>query len=610
MPDRENSPDADVIIVGAGAVGLWLAAELRLGGATVTIVEKRATRSPRSRAHTLHARTLELFAARGLVGPWLDEGIEIPTTHYAMLSSRLDLTGLDSDFPFVLFLPQVRTEELLEEHALASGVRVLRGLEVRDIADSTNADSAGASASADSAHRAGAATGAAGARTAAGVHVTAVDSEGRQLQLSGRYLVGCDGRRSIVRAASGIGYSGTEDVLTCVIADVELSDDDVPSAMTMHSDGGSFYAVRIDSARYRLVALEHASMSTPRDAPLGFDEFRGVVRRLVGRDFGMRDPSWLTRVGSATFQADRYRQGRTLLAGDAAHVHFPMGGQGLNLGLQDAMNLGWKLAAVVRSAAPPALLDTYELERAPVGRAVIDDTLAQTALIAVPGREGQALRGMMTKMLADNAALNSRLALSASGIDVTYPSAAGAHPLVGHRVPNLRLKDGSDVFGLLHQGKFCLVGMPPDAIAEALGAQALDSDGLDSEAAPDSDGPDSDAVELRALASRALTQVSVAPSGFATDRQPWDQLSAALIRPDGHLAWAADRDTDDRDAVGRDTANRNVAGRDTANRDSTDRDSAHPDSMDAGDSAATVAGAVAELLRWLPGLAAASSKSA
>src|SRR5882724_6608735 len=133
MPERDNL-DADVLIAGGGAVGLWLAAELRLGGASVTVLEKREARSQHSRAHTLHARTLELFASRGLAGPWLAEGIEIPTTHYAMLSSRLDLTGLDSEFPFVLFLPQVRTEELLEQHALAAGVRLLRGREVGKVA--------------------------------------------------------------------------------------------------------------------------------------------------------------------------------------------------------------------------------------------------------------------------------------------------------------------------------------------------------------------------------------------------------------------------------------------------------------------------------------------
>jgi 2-polyprenyl-6-methoxyphenol hydroxylase-like FAD-dependent oxidoreductase len=528
MAVRDDLLEADVIVVGAGPVGLWLAAELRLGGATVTVLEKRIRRSEHSRAHTLHARTLEVFASRGLVGPWLEEGVEIPTTHYAMLSSRLDLSGLASDYPFVLFIPQVRTEELLERHAIATGVRVLRGLEVSDITV-----------------------------TDTGVSATAISpagQDGDQLELAGRYLVGCDGRRSIVRTASGIGYTGTEDALTCVMGDVRLEDDDVPPALTMHSEGGSFYAVRLDAARYRLVALEHATMSTPREAVLGLDEFRTTVSRLTGRDFGMRDPSWLTRVGSATFQADRYLQGRALLAGDAAHVHFPMGGQGLNLGIQDAMNLGWKLAAVARLAAAPALLDTYEHERAPVGRAVIDDTLAQTGLIAVPGREGQALRGMMTAALAENPALNAKLAVAAAGIDVQYPAAADAHPFVGRRVPNLPLPDGRDVFGLLRPGRFCVVGLSPAALADHLGPEAL-------------------------------AELSVTPEGFAAAGQPWDRVGAALIRPDGHLAWAVDRDGSVRPGDARAEGVAGAAGVAVA-----------------GGVAGAAGDAVAELLRWLPGL--------
>ena len=478
---------ADVIISGAGPVGLWLAAELRLAGATVTVLEKRTHRSTHSRAQTLHARTLEIFASRGIVGPWLDEGIEIPTTHYAMLSSRLDLTGLQSDFPFVLFLPQVRTEELLEQYAVELGVQVLRGMEVIQIASTPDGVRA----------------------TARGV--TAGDTAAI-VELAGRFLVGCDGRRSTVRAASGIGYTGTEDTLTCVMGDVCL-DDDTPPAMTLHSAAGSFYGVRIDSTRHRLVGLEHATMTTSRDIPLSLEELRDTIKRITGRDFGMRDPSWLTRVGSATFQADHYRQGRTLLAGDAAHVHFPMGGQGLNLGVADAMNLGWKLGAVLRSDAPDALLDTYEQERAPVGRAVIDDTLAQTAIIAVTGREGQALRGMMTAALAENAALNAKFALFASGTNVSYPpGAAPAHPLVGRRVPNLALSGGPDVFGLLRDAQFGVVGIAADALASRL-------------------RPD------------ALTRLSLAPGGFAGARGPWDGVGAALIRPDGHLAWAADRES-------------------------------------------------------------------
>ncbi|HEY2240933.1 MAG TPA: FAD-dependent monooxygenase, partial [Streptosporangiaceae bacterium] len=359
----------DVIVVGAGPVGLWLAAELRIGGANVIVLEKRDQRSEHSRAFTLHARTLEVFAARGLAGGWLAEGQRIPSTHYAMLSSRLDLSVLDSDFPFVLFMPQVRTEELLEEHAVAVGVQILRGHEVTAVAAGDD-----------------------------GVRVTATGPDGPREFRAG-YLAGCDGRRSIVRDAAGIGYEGTEDTITCVIGDVHLADADVPPAMTLHSAGGSFYGVRLDRTRHRLIGIEHATMTTARDVPLEFDEYRGTIERLAGRDFGMHDPTWLTRVGSSTFQADRYRSGRLVLAGDAAHVHFPMGGQGLNLGLQDAMNLGWKLAAVARAAAPADLLDSYGSERAPAGQAVIQDTLAQTAVVAAQGREGQALRAMLTSAL-------------------------------------------------------------------------------------------------------------------------------------------------------------------------------------------------------------------
>jgi 2-polyprenyl-6-methoxyphenol hydroxylase-like FAD-dependent oxidoreductase len=480
VPGEDSQLDSDVIIVGAGPVGLWLAAELRLGGAAVTVLERRARRSAHSRAFTLHARTLEVFASRGLAGAWLQEGVRIPTTHYAMLSSRLDLSGLESDFPFVLFIPQVRTEELLEEHAVATGARVLRGVEATGITTSDR-----------------------------GVRVTATGPDGPR-EFTGRYLAGCDGRRSIVRAASGIDYTGTEDTITCVIGDVRVSDADVPPAMTMHTEAGSFYGVRIDGSRHRLIGIEHATMTTPRDVPLGFDEYRATIRRLAGRDYGMHDPSWLTRVGSSTFQADRYREGRVVLAGDAAHVHFPMGGQGLNLGLQDAMNLGWKLAAVARSAAPPRLLDSYDEERAPVGRTVIDDTLAQTAIVAAPGREGHALRAMLSDALAASRELNSRLAVAASGVDVMYPPRAGDHPLTGRRLPNLKLEDGSDVFRLLRAGTFGVTGVTPEALAGNLGPEVLEA-------------------------------LSVNPAGFTAARPPWDTLGATLIRPDGHLAWAADR---------------------------------------------------------------------
>jgi 2-polyprenyl-6-methoxyphenol hydroxylase-like FAD-dependent oxidoreductase len=473
----------DVVVVGGGPVGLWLAAELRIGGAEVLVLEKRIERSTHSRALTLHARTLEVFAMRGAVPPWLDEGIQIPTTHYAMLSSRLDLTALDTEYPFALFMPQVRTEELLEAHARSVGVQIVRGAAVTEVED--RGDSV----------------------------LLRVAGPDQLAEVTAAFVVGCDGRRSVVRAASGIGYTGTEDALTSVLGDVILDEPDVPRAITMHTDTGSFYAVKIDAERHRLIGIEHASLKIPATTAIEFDEFRETIRHLVGTDFGMRDPSWVTRVGSATYQADEYRKGQLFLAGDAAHVHFPMGGQGLNLGVQDAMNLGWKLAAVVTGKADPSLLDSYQNERLPVGTLVIDDTLAQTGLVAMAGREGRAMREMMTAALIAHPALNAQFALAVSGLGVRYRAAETDHPLVGSRVPNLPLDDGRSVFSLLADGRFQLIGAPTDA---AHRAGVLASAGAD--LVPD---------------RVSVTTASLAGHGA------WDGIDTALVRPDGHLLWAA-----------------------------------------------------------------------
>lgn len=480
MSEHEIFGEPDVVVVGAGPVGLWLAAELRLAGAAVTVLEKRLERSAHSRALTLHARTLEVFAMRDIVAPWLDEGVQIPTGHYAMLSSRLDLRDLDTDYPFALFLPQRRTEELLEQHARAVGAELRAGVEITDIDARDD-----------------------------GVVVQGIDN-GKHIELHCQYVVGCDGRRSVVRRASGIGYTGSEDMpgLSTVIGDVVLDIPDPPAAVTKHSDTGSFYAVRINERQHRLIAIEHSRPSAPAAATVEFDEFRDAIVRLTGTDFGMKEPSWLGRVGTATFQADKYRQGRVLLAGDAGHVHYPMGGQGLNLGVQDAMNLGWKLGAVVTSAAAPQLLDSYEVERFPVGRLVIEDTLAQTGLVAMPGREGLALREMMTAALSGNRALNAQLALAVSGLGVGYPRPA-AHALVGMRMPNLALGDGTRLYPRLADGKFQLIGVRADGLADQLGA--------------------------------AGARLTVSPVGLDAHEAPWDEVGAVLVRPDGYVAWVAER---------------------------------------------------------------------
>ncbi len=475
-----NDVDVDVVVVGAGPVGLWLAAELSLAGASVMVLDKRPNRSEHSRALTVHARTLETFALRGVVGPWLAEGITIPTTHYAMLSTRLDLRGLDSDYPFTLAIPQKRTEEFIEEYARGLGVPIRRGEEAVAFTETPD-----------------------------GVTVRAVEgASGRRTTYSGRYLVGCDGRRSTVRTQAGIGYTGSEGTVGCLLGDVRLTDPTVGAAVSMQTGTGSFYAVRITAERYRLIGIEPDAAPVARDTPATLEELRQSILRITGSDYGMHDPVWVTRLGSATFQADEYRRGRVMLAGDAAHVHFPMGGQGMNLGIQDAMNLGWKLGMVVRRAAPPSLLDSYHAERSPIGQLVISDTLAQTALVGVSGAEGMALRAMMNTALADNPRLNTTLGTFASGVDVRYPAGPGDHPLVGSRVPNLHLDDGTGVFELLHRGLTTVLGMSGDRLREHLGAAADD-----------------------------VTATAATVTG-RTDA--WGELGAAIVRPDGYLAWAAD----------------------------------------------------------------------
>ena len=460
--------NVDVAVVGAGPVGLWLAAELRLGGASVAVLEKRLERTQYSRALTLHARTLEVFAMRGIVDAWLTDGVKIPTGHYAMLSSRLDLTALDTDYPFALFLPQVRTEELLEQRASSLGADIRRGVE----AEAVQADSDG-------------------------VTVTGSDD----LELRAKYVVGCDGRRSIVRETAGIGYTGTDDWVMSTVGDVVLDMPEPPNALTMHTETGSFYMVRIDPRRHRLIGIEHVTDAPVARTPIDFDGFRALIVKITGQDFSMTEPSWLARAGSATFQANRYREGRLLLAGDAGHVHFPMGGQGLNLGVQDAMNLGWKLARVVTDRSPDSLLDSYGAERQPVGQLVIDDTLAQTGIVGLGGREGRAVREMMTVALASNPSLNRQLAVAVSGLGVEYPSTDGDHRLVGTRAPNVALDDGTALFDHLGQAAFVLIG--PNAKTATVDVEA-----------------------------------QVVSAGFL--REDWADVGAALVRPDGHVAWAAD----------------------------------------------------------------------
>ncbi|WP_037827030.1 FAD-dependent monooxygenase [Streptomyces sp. NRRL B-1347] len=480
---RTHHPNSHVVIAGAGPVGLWLAAELRLGGARVTVLEARPEPSPHSKALTVHPRTLEVLAMRGAVEPFLAEGLRIPDGHYGALDQRLDFSVLDTPYPFTLALPQVRTEALLEERARAAGADIRRGHRLTGLAEH-----------------------------ASGVRVDAAGPEGAY-GIEAAYVVGCDGTRSTVRAAADIDFPGTDATVWGWLGDVVLDRPPARPALSASTPRGGVMCVRMPDGVHRFVGHGPEGQRADRPGEFTFDELRAAVLSVVGDDFGMRDPRWLSRFGNATRQAATYRKGRVLLAGDAAHMHFPAGGVGLNVGVQDATNLGWKLAAVLRGTAPDALLDTYHSERHPVGAELVTSTRAQTALMTAYSAEGRALREVLGSAVATVPAFSRRLADGLSGLGVAYATAytdtyetrdgGGDHPLTGRRAPNLRLGPGVRLFDLLREGRPVLLDFAGQA-----------------------DGPSADVLVHQGP-----------PVG---DRADWAGVGSALIRPDGHVGWARD----------------------------------------------------------------------
>ena len=483
--------DYDVAVVGGGPVGMWLAAELHRGGVRPVVLERRAARPPYSKAFTIYPRTMEQFAMRGIIDRWLEEGTPVPSSHFALMKNRLDFSFLPTRYPYTLFLPQRRTEELLEEHLAELGVPYLKQHAVTGLRqDETGVD-------------------------------LEVNTPGGPVAIRAHYAVGCDGATSAVRAATGIEFEGNPETWRSILGDVELADPPPMPAMTLNQPGGSLYVLAVGGGLWRVAVVDHATMYEPADKPVTFEDLQASALRLAGTDFGMRasPDGWLSRVGNAARQAASYRAGRVLLAGDAAHIHYPAGGQGLNLGLQDAGNLGWKLAAEIRGEAPPGLLDSYQAERYPVGLDVIDDALAQCALIANPSREGIALRDRFNEFLGSQPALCRELAIRLSGVAIRYPAVGldagrdtglAGGSLAGQRVPDLDL-DGAPadtIFGLLHPARFVLLNLGSAAAAPADYAGRLD----------------------------------VVTAKLAADDPEWTGVRALLIRPDGYIAWATDTD--------------------------------------------------------------------
>ncbi|MFF1794885.1 FAD-dependent monooxygenase [Kitasatospora sp. NPDC058263] len=469
-----------VVIAGGGPVGLWLAAELRLGGTAVTVVEERTAIDERSKALTVHPRTIEVLASRGVHTAFLAEGLRIPNGHFAMLDTRLDFRGLDTPFPFTLALPQARTEELLQEHALRLGARIVRG------------------------HRV---TGFTAHDRSVTVHV---EGPRGPYEAEAAYLVGCDGTRSTVRQAAGIDFPGTPSTVLGRLGDVTLDRPPRPG-FGIHTLQGAVMVAPLPGGRFRVLGIDPDSLTTEWPGDLTMDEFRAKTVAVTGDDFGMRDPSWLSRFGNAGRLAAEYRRGRVLLAGDAAHQHYPAGGVGMNVGIQDAHNLGWKLNATLNGWAPEGLLDTYHAERHPVGVQLLEHSRAQTALMTTFTPEGLDLRALLNELIATQPAFGRALAEWLTGLAVAYPAQdPAAHPLTGTRAPDLALA-GSEagLFALLDPTAYLLLDLSPDG----------------------------------ALGDRARPGLAVRSAVLDGPPAAWAGVRAALVRPDGHVAWAGnDRD--------------------------------------------------------------------
>lgn len=464
-----------VVIAGGGPTGLMLAAELALARVDVAIVERRASQDlAGARAGGLHSRTIEVLDQRGVADRFLSQGQIMQVAGFAMI--RLDIGDFPTRHNYGLALGQERIERILAAWVDELGVPILREREVTGLAQDD-----------------------------AGVDVEL--SDGRSLRA--RYLVGCDGGRSLVRKQAGIDFPGWDPSTSYLIAECEMTDE--PALGLRRDDAGIHGISRLeDGKRVRVVSTEpHVGRG---DAPT-LDDLRGALIAVYGTDFGAHDVTWISRFTDMARQAASYRERRVLLAGDAAHVHSPAGGQGLNLGVQDAVNLGWKLAQVVRGTSPESLLDSYHAERHPLGARVLEATMAQAALERGDERTN-ALRRTLSELLAMDEP-RRRYAAMMSGLDIRYDLGEG-HPLLGRRMPDLELSAPASgprrAFTLLHAGRPVLFD---------LGAPAT----LDL-------GPWADRVERLDARYDGVWELPVIGEVAAP--------TAVLVRPDGHVAWVGD----------------------------------------------------------------------
>jgi len=374
----------------------------------------------------VHARTLELLDARSLADELVAGGepvYEVSPTPGTTLSLRT----VDSRYAMVLIAPQSRTELLLEKRAAELGVEIVRGAEVTGLHQDDH-----------------------------GVRVERADGTAD----TAAYVVGCDGAHSRLRELLGVDFVGIQYATHILLADVRLADPPDVAMFAAASAEGAVIVVPFGDGWYRAIAWDRLREQVPLDVPLPMSEMRDAFGRIAGTDFGMREQRWSTRFLSERRQARRYRVGRAFLAGDAAHVHSPMGAQGMNTGIGDAMNLGWKLAGAVRGWAPPGLLDSYQGERHRVGRQVLTLTDGFNRLVLGRSAVRRAVQARLVQLLVHLPPSRDFLTGRLTGLGISYPAAVGDHRWVGRRAPDLACVDGR-LYELLRDGRFVLVGNAP-----------------------------------------------------------------------------------------------------------------------------------------------------
>jgi 2-polyprenyl-6-methoxyphenol hydroxylase-like FAD-dependent oxidoreductase len=478
---REVEPISDhaVVVVGAGPTGLMLAGELALAGVDVAIVERRASQDViGSRSAGLHSRTIEVLDQRGIADRFLAEGQVAQVAGFSQI--RLDISDFPTRHPYGLALWQNHIERILSGWVGELAVPIHHGREVTSIAQD---------------------------RTG-----VAVELAGGQC-LRAEFLVGCDGGRSLIRKAAGIDFPGSDPTTSYLIAEIQmdLETGQAPEWGIRHDALGVHSLAMEDGGRVRVMVTERHLGATSEPTLRDLSE---ALIAVYGTDYGIHSPTWISRFSDMTRQAAAYRDGRVLLAGDAAHVHHPVGGQGLNTGVQDAVNLGWKLAQVVNQTSPDSILDTYHAERHPVGARVLRNTMAQIALLRLLDDRTEALRDTVSELLSMDEP-RKRFAAMMSGLDIHYDLGEG-HPMLGRRVPDLDLATANGplrVFSLLHDARPVLLNVgEPGGFDIARWADRVQL------------------VDAKYVGEWELPVLGVVSAP-----------AAVLIRPDGYVAWVGDR---------------------------------------------------------------------